>query len=95
MTVRVSDAYQVRRANDLGADVDRVFRLAFDLGCKGITVYREGSRACQPMSRAAASEPPETGATGAACPRCGVRLGKVAGCYLCENCGFASCEAPR
>jgi ribonucleoside-diphosphate reductase alpha chain len=32
------------------AEVDRVFRMAFQLGCKGITVYRDGSRAGQTLS---------------------------------------------
>ena len=37
------------------SDVDKVFRLAFELGCKGITVYRDGSRGGQALSSARAS----------------------------------------
>jgi len=35
------------------AEVDKVFRLAHKLGCKGITVYRDGSRSGQTLSTGA------------------------------------------
>lgn len=39
-------------------DIDKIFQLAFDLGCKGITVYRNGCREKQVIS--AVNEIPET-----------------------------------
>jgi len=50
------------------ADVDKVFRLAHRLGCKGITVYRDGARQGQTLS--AGSEKPKA----AGHPRSRVRV---------------------
>ncbi len=49
------------------ADVDKVFRLAFKLRCKGITVYRDGSRTGQTLSGTRKGQ--ETNATTDTSPR--------------------------
>ncbi len=49
-------------------DVDKVFRLAFEKGCKGITVYVDGCRENQVLTRAS-DKRPETDASKALRPR--------------------------
>ncbi len=42
------------------ADVDAIYRTAYDLRCKGVTVYRDGCRASQPMALSDSEEKHQT-----------------------------------
>ena len=65
------------------ADVDGVYRLAYELGCKGVTVYRHGCRGDQPM----ALEP-----AAGCCPRCRAAIADESGCSRCPQCGATLCS---
>ena len=52
-------------------DVDEIFQLAYDLNCKGVTVYRDNSRQSQVLSAVKVSEQPDEIALG---PRARARV---------------------
>lgn len=56
-------------------DVDGAFRLAFESGCKGITVYRDGSRSGQTLSSSAEDRPAEEQPSSSPRPRDRVTTG--------------------
>lgn len=60
-------------------DVTNAYRRAFDLGCKGLTVYVTGSRDKVVLEAAV-------------CPLCGTALTHREGCSACPACGYAHCE---
>jgi ribonucleoside-diphosphate reductase alpha chain len=63
------------------SDVLDVYRRAFALGCKGITVYRHGTKPGQVLTSVRQSS---------VCPDCLSVLEFAEGVALCRACGFSS-----
>jgi ribonucleoside-diphosphate reductase alpha chain len=63
-------------------DIAAAYLLAFETGCKGVTVFRDGCKTSQVL---------RAGQAGERCPECGEPLVMQAGCKNCASCGYSVC----
>ncbi len=75
-------------------DVANAFKMAFDTGCKGITIYRDKSKSKQVLNIAGSQEKTDNQDEGAAsngCPECGAEMQMQDGCKTCPECSYSYC----
>jgi ribonucleoside-diphosphate reductase alpha chain len=62
--------------------ISAAYHLAFETGCKGVTVFRDGCKNGQVLRAGLGSNP---------CPECDEPLVMQGGCQTCASCGYSVC----
>jgi ribonucleoside-diphosphate reductase alpha chain len=70
-------------------DIASIYLLAHELGCKGITVFRDGCKDEQVL-KAGAARPLPAGSE--ICPECGGPIEHESACVTCLVCGYTVCN---
>jgi ribonucleoside-diphosphate reductase alpha chain len=69
-------------------DVENTYMVAWEMGLKGVSVYRDGSRWEQVLYTEKDDDREDKGA----CPECGNGIVFRDGCRECLSCGWSVCE---
>jgi ribonucleoside-diphosphate reductase alpha chain len=75
-------------ASATASDIEEAFIMAWKLGCKGLTVYRDQAKDNQVINFGKKDKKEAT----RKCPTCDIKLVRDGKCFKCKKCGFSTCE---